>query len=264
MKPPPVAGSMTVFLVWLPLESTAFAQDDRAAAPPASASSSSRVRSSAPTVAPRPAPDEPPSPRAAPGRDNADTSFLQWRLGGRVVASTHPTWSAPNLGGMGVISLELPWAFKKMMFEIGAGATSGHVSSAQAEGWTVPPTYTYFILDTQACLLDLPIGNTGLSVLGCLHVAGALFGSSGVYSGGGPPEVTGDGAAALWTGVSARLRWQTPVRLYLEANGDAMYGTVSQGEDNDRPLGQPELQPGWFGVGVGAGILLYPFDKTPP
>jgi hypothetical protein len=252
----PVPRSMTVFLSSLSLGPIALAQDKRpvepADTPSTSDASSSGPPTAAPPVAPPP-PVEPPSPRAEAGRDG-NTSSLQWRVGGRVIASTHPTWGAPNLGGIGAVSLELPWGFRKMMFEIGAGTSSGHSSTSNYDAYFGPRTFTYFILDTQACLLDLPIGNTRLSALGCLRVAGAIFDLQG-YVTGGPPTVLAENGLALWTGASARIRWQTPFQFFFEANADAMYGTVSEGEDN---------KPGWFGIGFGAGLLLYPFDETPP
>jgi hypothetical protein len=173
-----------------------------------------------------------------PGRASEQS---QWRVGARVLASTHPSWSSPNLGGLGVVSLELPWGFRhKMMFEVGAGMSKGMGPE--------PPAITYLILDTQACLLDLPLGNSGISVLGCLRLAGAQYTAwqretPNVAS----PLVNSDGAA-FWVGASARLRYQTPMRFFLEGNVDAMYGTVTRSESS---------APGWFGVGFGVGVQIW-------
>ena len=52
---------------------------------------------------------------------------------------------------------------------------------------------------------------------------------------------------ALWTGVGARLRWQTNVSLFLEGGVDAMYGTISGGESIDA---------GWFDATLSAGFRL--------
>jgi hypothetical protein len=171
-------------------------------------------------------------------------SGLEWRVGARGFASTHGADGlalGANAGALGVVSLELPWGFDKMMFEVGAGMSTEIGGS--------PVDLTYLILDTQACLLDLPIGDTGLSVLGCLRLDGAEFRSSRV---GGPPPPAGvsfptTNGGAFWTGASARPRWQSPVRLFVEGNVDGMYGTVSAGEDNN---------PAWFAIGLGVGLRI--------
>ena len=171
-------------------------------------------------------------------------SRLEWRVGGRGFASTHGADGlalGANAGALGVVSLELPWGFDKMMFEVGAGM------STQIGG--SPVDLTYLILDTQACLLDLPIASTGLSVLGCLRLDGAEFRSSRVGGPAPPPGVvfpTNNGGA-FWTGASARLRWQSLVGLFVEGNVDGMVGTVSAGEDNN---------PAWLAVGLGVGLQI--------
>jgi hypothetical protein len=202
------------------------------------------------------APTAPPSPPAdrhaqvdlsqpnEPDRERqGSASSLEWRVGARGFASTH-SWGTTsslgtNAGALGVVSLELPWGFDKMMFEVGAGM------STQIGG--APWDLTYLILDTQACLLDLPIGDTGLSVLGCLRLDGASFRSLRVGGPAGFGVVAPTNGGAFWTGVSARLRWQSPVGLFVEGNVDGMYGTVSAGEDND---------PAWFAVGLGVGLRI--------
>jgi hypothetical protein len=123
-------------------------------------------------------------------------SRLEWRAGARGFISMHPSPSG-NVGGLGAVSLELPWGFRKMMFEVGGGMSTTMFAAP-------PVDTTYLILDTQACLLDLPIGSTGLSVLGCLRLDGAEFRAARV--GGNPP---GPGSAwpppttggAFWTGA---------------------------------------------------------------
>jgi hypothetical protein len=196
----------------------------------------------------RPADAPPPPPRRVDivqpnehGLGNAgERSRSQWRVGARGLSSTHPSWGSPNVGGLGVVSLELPWGFRKMMFEVGAGMAKGTGPE--------PPAITYLIFDTQACLLDLPIGNSGISVLGCLRLAGARYSA---WQKQNPtvasPLVNSDGAA-FWSGASARLRYQTPTRLFVEGNVDAMYGTVSRSENST---------PGWFGVGLGVGVQIW-------
>ncbi len=126
-----------------------------------------------------------------------------------------------------------------MMFEVGAG-----VSKATGPE---PPAITYLIFDTQACPLDLAIGNSGISVLGCLHLAAARYNAWQKQDpSAASPLVNSDGTA-FWSGASARLRYQTPMRLFVEGNVDAMYGTVSRSENST---------PGWFGVGLGVGVQI--------
>jgi hypothetical protein len=175
-----------------------------------------------------------------PDREPAGSdSGLEWRIGARGFTQTHPSWNA-NIGGLGAVSLELPWGFRNMMFEVGGGMSTDFGRS--------PWATTYLILDTQACLLDLPIASTGLSVLGCLRLDGAEFRSQQV---GGPP-VPGvarpiNNGGAFWTGASVRLRWQSPERVFVEGNVDGIYGTVSAGEDS---------RPGWVAVGLGVGLRI--------
>jgi len=179
-------------------------------------------------------------PSEADREPAGSASRLDWRVGARGFGSTQ-SWSS-NVGVLGAVSLELPWGFSKMMFEVGGGMST-NIGGAP---WAV----TYLILDTQACLLDLPIGDTGLSVLGCLRLDGAEFQSTRVGGpalplGAGPPPTNNGGA--FWTGASARLRWQSRVRVFVEGNVDGMYGTVSAGEDNN---------PAWVAVGLGVGLRI--------
>jgi hypothetical protein len=200
-----------------------------------------------PALAPQPA--APPAPARTrpvvsslptdrtPAREDG-ASRLEWRFGIRGMASSHGM-DSPTLGGLAFGSVELPWGFRKMMFEVGVGTFSdtfagvGPVSSPS-------PGITYYMVDTQSCLLDLPIENTGLSVLGCIRVAGASFKTSlnGTKEGNG---------GALWFGAGVRLRWQSRFSLFFEVNADGVYGTVSSGEDNN---------PGWFDAGASVGFML--------
>jgi hypothetical protein len=219
-----------------------------------------------------PAPEAPPPPPPAPAAPGpvevapapravdasragvaADPSVkrlpLEWRIGARGLATNHGLASA-TLGGLGFLSVELPWGFRKMLFEVGAGAfTNFPVNGGWAPtGTFVPATsaawlstsITYLVLDTQSCLLDVPIAQTGLSVLGCLRLAGASFRTL-------PSGLDASSGGALWVGAGARLRWQAQFGLFLEANVDAVYGTVSAGESNS---------PGWFDAGASVGFRL--------
>jgi len=192
----------------------------------------------APAIAPALMPPSPPSTEAVKSADavrdrSADEAPLEWRIGVRPFASDHGT-DSPTLGILAFGSVELPWGLRKMMFEIGGGTFSDMFSGVGPVS-APAPGITYLVLDTQACLLDVPLGDFGVSVLGCLRVAGASF-KAGPTRGG-----------AFWTGGGARLRWQTPVHLFIEANLDAVYGTVSGGES---------VNPGWLDIGVALGVRL--------
>jgi hypothetical protein len=220
-------------------------------------------------AAPAPAPTSPvPSPAAIRARasaaprsepstandhdaDSGDSALpAKWRVGARGFATNHPSWGTPTPGVMGFASVEIPWGFHgfhAMMFEAGIGTSSAHGSTPREYGpaelgptTTGPSSLTFVIVDTQACLLDIPIGESGLSVLGCLRVAGGTFSGSGgaLYPTNG---------LALWGGLSTRLRWQSPIRLFFEVNFDAMYGTLSDAADSS---------PGWFEGGASLGLQI--------
>jgi hypothetical protein len=162
----------------------------------------------------------------------------EWRVGVRGLTTDHGL-DSPTLGWLAFGSVELPWGFRKMMFEVGAG-TFSDMFSGVGPAFAPSPGITYLVLDTQSCLIDLPLGDSGLSFLGCVRVAGASFKthSYGAERGSG---------GALWTGAGGRIRWQTPIALFLEVNIDAVYGTVSGGES---------VHPGWLDLGASLGVRL--------
>jgi hypothetical protein len=173
--------------------------------------------------------------------ETAGASALEWRLGAKAIVSNHGGNGLYEMGGgMGALSVELPWGLSKTLFELSAG-TMVNLTGPGGALAPVPATYQrYDILDTQACLLDLPIRTTGLTVLGCLRVAGAIFhttfGGAGTSSGG-----------AFWPGGGLRLRWQSPVAVFVEVEADAVYGTVSGGES---------VTAGWADMTATAGVRL--------
>ncbi|HXN31694.1 MAG TPA: hypothetical protein VN894_07535 [Polyangiaceae bacterium] len=193
-------------------------------------------------ASPAPRAESPPATdRKLDSSDNA--SPAKWRVGARGFATNHPSWGTPNPGLMGFASVEVPWGFHAMMFEGGIGASFAHGSTPPEFGparlvpTSVQSNLTFVIVDTEACLLDVPIGESGFSVLGCLRVAGGTF-SGSVY-----PSI----GLVLWGGLGTRLRWQSPTRLFLEVNFDAMYGTISDAADDS---------PGWFEGGASLGVQL--------
>jgi hypothetical protein len=159
-----------------------------------------------------------------------------WRIGLRAQAWNHGAAAygvdhAQSYGAVAVASVELPWGiFHKTLFEGAAGAMD---SSAPAEH------LTYYVLDTQACLVDVAFGASGVSLLGCLRLAGAWFKAEGPYG----PEPGG----AFWPGAGGRLRWQSEGPLFLELHANGVYGTVSGPEVNS---------PGWLDVGATVGMRL--------
>ncbi len=94
----------------------------------------------------------------------------------------------------------------------------------------------YYLVDTQGCPIDLSLGGSGVSVLGCLRLAGGMYNLNHELTGG-----------AFWTGAGARLRWQTSIRIFMELDVDGVVGTVSSGESE---------HPAWVAVGLGAGLRL--------
>jgi hypothetical protein len=131
---------------------------------------------------------------------------------------------------MGALSVELPWGVRKTLFEIALG---GMDSSSPIEH------LSYMVLDSQACLLDLPLGS-GFSALGCLRIAmGSFTAVDSIYG--------QNNGGALWFGAGGRLRWQSRSSIFLELNLNAVYGTVSSGEDT---------RPGWGDAGATLGLRL--------
>jgi hypothetical protein len=194
------------------------------------------------SAAPRSAP--PPATEGKP--DSGDhASPAKWRVGARGFATNHPSWGTPNPGVMGFASVEVPWGFHAMMFEGGIGASFAHGNTPEELAPTIGPTsvpskLTFVILDTEACLLDVPIGESGFSLLDCLRAAGGTFSGSG---GALYPFV----GLTLWGGLSTRLRWQSPIRLFFEVNVDAMIGTISDAADS---------RPWWFEGGASLGFQI--------
>jgi hypothetical protein len=194
---------------------------------------------------PPPKPPAPPSPVApvAPVESPHDalrdrrSAAPEWRLGARSTLSNHGVGGAALTGLFGVVSFEVPWGPRKALFELGGG-----VMSSQAGGGGAP--LDYVVLDAQACPFDAALGDTGLSALGCLRLAGASFKTTSyayddvAYSQSG---------GALWAGAGARLRWQSHASVFLEGSLDAVYGTVSEGESTS---------PGWVDVALSAGFRL--------
>jgi hypothetical protein len=170
----------------------------------------------------------PPPPNREAGTD--------WRLGFRAQAWTHGAAAygsshSASYGGMGVLSVELPWGvFHRTLLEVAGGAMD---SNAPGE------RLMYYVVDTQTCPFDLGLGRTGLSLLGCLRLAGAWFDATDRY--GREP------GGALWFGGGARLRWQFEVPVFLEAHLNGVYGTVSGAEVNE---------PAWADVGAMLGVRL--------
>jgi hypothetical protein len=199
-----------------------------------------------PPLPPRP-PEPPPIVAEAPVpaiSDQASSATepdtkARWRLGARFQTWTHGapstefgSASAMSVGGMGVASVELPWGiFHKTMFEAAAGAMDSSSPAAHLR---------YYVVDTQACLVDVALGSSGLSLLGCLRLAGAWFSATDATYG---PEPGG----ALWAGGGVRLRWQSEGSVFVEAHLNGVYGTVSGAEVND---------PGWADVGAMVGLRL--------
>jgi hypothetical protein len=162
-----------------------------------------------------------------------------WRMGARFQDWTNGAWLSA-VGPSAVVSVEPRWGAYRMMFELGVGvlvtqlATGVDVTTQQSPA--LSSTITWGVVDFQVCPLDMELGSTGLAVLGCTRVAGAVDRDS-----------IGDSGGALWFGGGGRLRWQSPWHVYIEAHANGLWGTQSS------PL---YGSPGWmdFGATLGARI----------
>src|ERR1019366_3042514 len=109
-----------------------------------------------------------------------------------------------------------PWAFHKTMFELGLGAftQSPRIPYQSLGSWTI----VYVVLDTQACFLDLPLANTGLSLLGCLRLARAPFQSPSPFTGPQRAEAgrrfQAHSGGGLLAGAGSAPPWETPHPLF--------------------------------------------------
>jgi hypothetical protein len=176
-----------------------------------------------------------PPPSPPPVRRAAEPAL--WRLGARVQTWSHGALSVdgrgnavPSYGVMGVLSVELPVGIRKTLLEAALG---GMDSSSPNEH------LNYMVLDTQACLIDLPMGS-GFSALGCTRLAmGSFTAVDSIYG--------HNSGGALWFGAGGRLRWQSQGSVFLELHLNAVYGTVSAGEDT---------RPGWGDAGATLGLRL--------
>jgi hypothetical protein len=199
-------------------------------------------------AAPPPAPSPIiPKPRDAdlPPSSPSSESRTDWRIGLRGLASDHGVEAQRAMLGAGLYgSIELPYGLTKMLFEVGVGTETTLPASSVA---TVPYTpgmgsigfvstsLSYWFIDTQSCLLDLPLIGDDLRALGCIRLAGAAFHSEG------------NGGGAFWPGLGARLRWQARFNLFAEVAFEGVYGTVSSGES---------LTAGWVDGALSLGYRL--------
>ncbi len=141
---------------------------------------------------------------------------IDWRLGLRA-----QTWfdgsELSATGAMVTGSVEVPWGFPKMMLEIGAGGMLHRefntLMGVGGSGSTTTTSQTWMFVDTHACPIDLPLGDTGLSILACGVV---VVGTAGA-------------GLAGWGGGGGRARWQSPWRFYLEGHFNGLYGTRIDG-----------------------------------
>lgn len=207
---------------------------------------------------PPPAPPPPPPPPAPPpvnpplllqppsfterphdAVEARTTSTTAWRLGLRF-----QDWSKQNAyttNGVSLAgSLEPTWGHYHMLAEVSLGVFITPVSDPSA---AINPqnavTGTWAVLETQVCPLDIPLGSTGLSILGCGRMGAALtqFSNYRYIS-----PLMG------WVGGGGRLRWQSPWRFYAEVHVSGVEVTQS--------AAWPEAEMGWLDVGATVGVRL--------
>jgi hypothetical protein len=140
-------------------------------------------------------------------------------------------------GGTFVGSLEPQWGRYRMMFELAAGILETPLAFDTSPITT--GSITWGVVDFQVCPLDLPLGSTGLSLLGCTRFAGAVTSTHEPTS-----NQTG---GAIFVGGGGRLRWQSPWHLYVEAHVNGLWGTQSS------PLSG---SPAWADYGATVGIQI--------
>ena len=207
------------------------------------------------TPPPPPPPIEPPPPpitmappltlRAPMSQRDVTRAWVKehpvaWRVGVR--AEHWEDGSSIGFDGAFVgLGMEIPWGFPKMHFEIGVGAlywaNNAPVAILGTGGSELAKRSPVMLglVDTQACPIDLPLGSTGLDVMGCARLAAGL--TKGILS-------NGDFGGGAWVGGGARLRWQSPWHFFVDAHFAGLYGT--------RVEGVPALMD--FGGGVGLRI----------
>ncbi len=155
---------------------------------------------------------------AAPPKEDP----LAWRLGARVEHWDDGSTIGFN-GAFLSAGVEVPWGFPKMHFEMGVGAL--YFKERGVINWFgtgLPPTTDVLLglIDAQACPLDLPLGKTGIDVMGCARVAFGL--TKGILT-------NGDFGGGVWGGGGARLRWQSPWSVFVDAHFAGLYGTRVEG-----------------------------------
>lgn len=156
------------------------------------------------------------------------------RLGARFEDWSNLSWLHAT-GGAATLSYEPTWGAYRMMFEVALGGLSSDFLTPTGAG-PMRTAMTWGVLDFQTCPLDLALGRTGLSLLACTRVAGAINHDS-----------WGTTSAALFFGAGGRLRWQTPSPLFFEAHMNGLYGTQSA------PF---YGSPAWLDIGASAGVRL--------
>lgn len=170
---------------------------------------------------PRSAPPPPPPPPAPPRAIAAPSAVepdrgppptrekAAWRLGVRF-----QNWSKENPlttnGATVVASVEPVWGRYRMMLEAGVGVfyTQYLGTVWDATDPSEPIRAYWAVVDTQVCPLDVAVGKTGLSLLGCGRLGAGMVQLKN-YAGADP--------LMGWAGAGGRLRWQSPWAFYVEA-----------------------------------------------
>jgi hypothetical protein len=206
---------------------------------------------------PPPAEIPPPLPVKGPAVWRLGATLQTWSHGANAYDGPATAKNAPAVGFMGGLSVEVPGGFNKMMFEAALGVMGSSATASPSpclpngpcDNITVPSYavhLTYYVLDMQACPIDLPLG-AGFSALGCVRLALATFDYENPGSNTAYPDQMSNSGGALWFGGGGRLRWQSPFSLFAEAHLNAVYGTVSSGENPN---------PAWGDFGVQVGFRL--------
>jgi hypothetical protein len=147
---------------------------------------------------------------------------LEWRLGARVEHWADGAQIGFN-GGFVTLGLEMPWGLPKTQIDVGLGGL--YYEHRLYKNWFGPgdPGSAHLVLgliDTQACPVDVPLGQTGIDVMACARFA------FGVTQG---LQTNDSFAFGAWVGGGARLRWQTPWKMFVDAHFSGLYGMRVEG-----------------------------------
>ncbi len=176
--------------------------------------------------------------RHARERVGDSSRVIRLALGGQDYSLSSGGFSAA--GPAITASIDSRWSWYHMMFELGYGlqfmsVSNGFTTGGQPAAFTI----TWSMIDFEACPIGVALGDSNTTLYACNSV---VIGAATYPSG------TESNAGALFFGGEARLRWQSPWKVFLDAHAGAIIGTQS---------GEWTSGNGWWiNVGAQIGIAL--------